>query len=97
MKTKQYKDKLGEMINRGLIKEVSEDTYLKMLEILPPQEWGKTREDFKNISLPVQEYFLVGEPIDHNERGQAIYDCYAIALNKYWYLGEYTSKHIEFN
>jgi len=91
MKTKQYKDKLGEMINRGLIKEVSEDTYLKMLEILPPQEMGEGGYNFEDVPLPIDEHFLVGEPSDHNERGEAVYECYVMALGKYWYIGQYTS------
>jgi hypothetical protein len=74
------------------LKEVSEEKYYEMLGVLPPEEMGKTRHDFIDLPIAVQSYFLVGEPVGHNEKGQALFDCYAQVGEKYYYIGLKTLK-----
>jgi hypothetical protein len=66
--------------------EVSEEVYTRFLECLPPEEMGKTRSTFINLHLPVQQYFLVGEPYDH-QNGKPVYATFCKALEKYWFIG----------
>lgn len=67
--------------------EVDEEIFYYFLEILPPQEDGKTRHDFISLPIPVQYYFLVGEPYSH-QNGQPVYTAFARAYDdKYFYLG----------
>lgn len=67
--------------------EVDETIFYDMLEVLPPQEDGKTRASFINFSLPVQWYFLVGEPYTH-VNGKPVYATFARAYDtKYFFLG----------
>jgi len=65
---------------------IEEDIYWHFLESVPPVEQGKTRAAFINITLPVQEYFLAGEPYTH-VRGRAVYLTFCKALDKFYYLG----------
>lgn len=67
-----------------LPKEVSEEVYTDMLEVLPPAEFGKTRAD---LVAPTTEYFLVGEAYTHDQRGRPFYMTFAQAYGKYLYLG----------
>ena len=69
---------------------VSEEIYNEFLECLPPAEMGKTRETFKSLPLPVQEYFLVGEPQSF-VNGREVYATFCKALDKHWFIG-YTHK-----
>jgi len=66
---------------------VSEEIYFEFLNVLPPIEQGKTRADFISAKIPVQEYFLVGEPYSHiNNR--PVYACFAKAYDfKYFFMG----------
>lgn len=86
--------------NKKLPIEVDEQIFYDMLECLPPQEDGKTRHDFISVSLPIQWYFLVGEPYTHIN-GQPVYATFARAyVTKYFFLGYYPEsksllEHIE--
>ena len=89
--TMQEWEKVGswEVVTKGktLPLRVSEEIYWHFLECLPPQEQGKTRASFYKQPLPVQEYFLVGEPYTHiNEK--PVYACFCRAYDsKYFFLG----------
>ncbi len=67
--------------------EVTQEVYDDMLGAVPPQEYGKTRHEFIDLPLPVQNYFLVGEAyIFINNK--PVYMAFARAYDtKYFYLG----------
>ena len=66
---------------------VSEEIYWEFLEVLPPQEYGKTRASFIHLPIPVQKYFLVGEAMS-TVNGRPVYACFAMAYDdKYFFLG----------
>lgn len=68
--------------------EVSDEVYLSFMNTLPPAGLGKTRHDFSELPIPVQEYFLVGEPTDEDDDGRFRYMTFARAYDtRYFYLG----------
>ena len=68
--------------------QVTEELYYEFLEVLPPEEFGKTRASFIKLSLPIQEYFLVGEASTH-VNGKPVFNAFARAFDsKYFYLGQ---------
>ena len=67
--------------------QVTEEIYDKMLGVLPPQEFGKTRASFIDYQLPVQQYFLVGEPTAH-VNGKPAYATFVKAYDtKFFFIG----------
>lgn len=67
--------------------EVDEDIFMYFMEVLPPEESGKTREAFKDLPLAVQEYYLVGEP-QSTVNGRFVYSCFVRAFDtKYFWVG----------
>jgi hypothetical protein len=66
--------------------QVTEEIYTEFLEVLPPEEYGKTRHEFIDISLPITDYFLVGEPMT-TVNGRPVYATFARALGKCYFLG----------
>jgi len=74
---------------------VTEEIYDEMLGVLPPQEFGKTRASFINLSLPVQQYFLVGEPMTH-VNNKPVYATFVKAYDtKFFFIGWTHSKNPE--
>ena len=72
---------------KALPVQVEEQIYYDFLGCVPPIETGKTRAAFINVPLPVQSYFLVGEPYS-DVRGVPVYACFARAFDtKYFFLG----------
>lgn len=69
--------------------EISEDVYMRFMECLPPTEQGTDRL-FDGLKLPIQSYFLVGEPYNF-VNNQLVYATFVKASNKFWFIG-YTHK-----
>ena len=70
--------------------EIEEDIFESFLGCVYPAEMGKTRADFANLpqGLPVQNYFLCGEPYTSDSRGRALYMTFARAFDtKFFYIG----------
>ncbi len=61
---------------------VTDKKYYEMLECLPPQAL-------------VKNAFLVGEPVRHNHKGEALYDCYAHKDKQGYFVGTITEKEFK--
>lgn len=68
------------------IHPVTEEIYDEFLCVLPPEEYGKTRQEFSNFSLPITNYFLVGEA-SNSVNGRLVYATFVRSLDKYWFIG----------
>lgn len=68
--------------------EVSEEVYLRMLNVLPPI-FSCPKETLERAPEPIIRAFLVGEPYDHDrETGRPIYSAFGMAEGpRYYYLG----------
>lgn len=62
--------------------EVGEEKFYEMLECLPPERMASGA-------------FLVGEPADHNRRGEARFDLYYQKDRRYFYGGLMTLKEFD--
>lgn len=63
-------------------KEVSEEKYTDMLEVLPPQRMATNG-------------FLVGEPYDHDHDGRPRFALYMQELDRYYFAGYATTKDFD--
>lgn len=101
MNTIQMSDWVGsweELMNdKKLPVRISEELYDEFLGVLPPQEFGKTRADFINLPIPVQEYFLTGEAQTYKD-GKPVFATFARAFDdKYFFIGYLPSTKQELN
>ena len=65
------------------MKKINEKQAMKMLEVLPPATWYKTKNG---------EIFQVGEAYDTNENGRFRFATYE-RIDKQWYHRGYETKH----
>lgn len=70
--------------------EIEEAIFESFLGCVYPEEMGKTRADFINLpqGLPVQSYFLCGEPYTSDAKGRPLYMTFTKAFDtKFYYIG----------
>lgn len=70
--------------------EIEQAIFDSFMGCVYPEEMGKTRADFSDLpqGLPVQRYFLCGEPYTSDNRGRALYMTFARAFDtKFYYIG----------